>query len=341
MPRGIGWRAYQRVESRRVRAICNVIPIALTAGVRTPVHAQRGGWAEFMPRRGQQPALIYGTVDRCLSGCRNSRVGYGSARGLAASGQRVGCHEELGGNKRNSKTYRFPFMLNWSQLYLCTNWSRSLFETFLFRSEKTNLTLQLFHFCDKKKEKKKHHLSTFWQKMYSFLWKYSTRSHPFWLFHVKFSKPKHNILCDIVRVKRVQNKHLLASFNMKHVPLQIQHVFPPSLRNTQSNAQMIFYGSKPTQNSSWVTAQNTHGVPNKLACVFQGRQTYGWRYRAAIILQKSVNGRSGVSAVSGYPPFTLLPPLSRQRHRYHWLQRNTFPIAERTLKVSPNLVWSA
>lgn len=45
--------AYQRVESRGVRAICNVIPIALPAGVGAPVHAQRGGRAEFVPRRGQ------------------------------------------------------------------------------------------------------------------------------------------------------------------------------------------------------------------------------------------------------------------------------------------------
>lgn len=35
---------------------------------------------------------------------------------------------------------------------------------------------------------------------------------------------------------------------------QIQHVFPTTSSNTQSNAQMIFYGSKPKQNSSWVMA---------------------------------------------------------------------------------------
>lgn len=38
------------------------------------------------------------------------------------------------------------------------------------------------------------------------------------------------------------------------------HVFLTSHRNTQSNAQKIFYGSKPKQNSSWVKAQNTHSV---------------------------------------------------------------------------------
>lgn len=91
--------AYQRVESRGVRAVCNVIPIALSAGVGAAVHAQRGGRAEFVPRRGQQPALVHGTVDRGLAGRRYSGVGYGSAGGLAASGQRVGCHQELGGDR--------------------------------------------------------------------------------------------------------------------------------------------------------------------------------------------------------------------------------------------------
>lgn len=91
--------AYQGVESRRVRAVCNIIPIALTAGVRTSIHAQRGGRAEFMSRRGQQPALVHGTVDRCLTGPRYTGVGYGSAGGLAASGQRVGGHQELFGNR--------------------------------------------------------------------------------------------------------------------------------------------------------------------------------------------------------------------------------------------------
>lgn len=52
-----------------------------------------------MPRRGQQPALIHGTVDWCLPRSRYSGVGYGSAGGLAASGQRVGCHQELGGDR--------------------------------------------------------------------------------------------------------------------------------------------------------------------------------------------------------------------------------------------------
>lgn len=48
-----------------------------------------------MSRRGQQSALVHGTVDRGLAGARYSRVGYRSAGGLAASGQRVGCHQEL------------------------------------------------------------------------------------------------------------------------------------------------------------------------------------------------------------------------------------------------------
>lgn len=100
MPKGIRGRAYQRVESRGVRAVCNVIPIALTAGVRAPVHAQRGSRAEFMPRRGQQSAFVHGAVHWCLSGCCNAGVGYRSAGGLAASGQRVGCHQELDGDQR-------------------------------------------------------------------------------------------------------------------------------------------------------------------------------------------------------------------------------------------------
>lgn len=99
--------AYQRVESRGVRAVCNVIPIALTAGVGAPVHAQRGGRAEFVPRRGQQPALVHGAVDWCLSGRRYSGVGNGSAGGLAASGQRVGCHQELCGDHRFIFIYSF------------------------------------------------------------------------------------------------------------------------------------------------------------------------------------------------------------------------------------------
>jgi len=54
-----------------------------------------------MPRGGQQPALVHGAVDWCLPGRRHSGVGYGSARGLAASGQRVGCHQELGGDRES------------------------------------------------------------------------------------------------------------------------------------------------------------------------------------------------------------------------------------------------
>lgn len=61
-----------------------------------------------MSRRGQQPALIHGTVDRCLSGSRYSGVGYGSAGGLAASGQRVSCHQELGGDQE--KIHRLFFL---------------------------------------------------------------------------------------------------------------------------------------------------------------------------------------------------------------------------------------
>lgn len=91
--------AYQGVESRRVRAVCNIIPIALTAGVRASIHAQRRGRAELVSRRGQQTTLVHGTVDRCLTGSRYSGVGYGSAGGLAASGQRVGCHQELFGDQ--------------------------------------------------------------------------------------------------------------------------------------------------------------------------------------------------------------------------------------------------
>lgn len=100
--------AYQGVESRRVRAVCNIIPIALTAGVRASVHAQRGGRAEFMSRRGQQPTFVHGTVDRCLAGPRYPGVSYGSAGGLAASGQRVGCHQELFGDRE--RVYHLELM---------------------------------------------------------------------------------------------------------------------------------------------------------------------------------------------------------------------------------------
>lgn len=87
--------AYQRVERRGVRAVRHVIPIALAAGVGAPVHAERGGRAELVPRRGQQPALVHGAVDGCLPGRRDPGVGYGSAGGLAAGGQRVACHQKL------------------------------------------------------------------------------------------------------------------------------------------------------------------------------------------------------------------------------------------------------
>lgn len=52
-----------------------------------------------MSRRGQQPTLVHGTVDRRLTGPRYSGVGYGSAGGFAASGERVGCHQELFGDR--------------------------------------------------------------------------------------------------------------------------------------------------------------------------------------------------------------------------------------------------
>lgn len=91
--------AYQRVESRGVRAVRNVVPVALAAGVGAPVHAQRGGGAQLMSGCGQQPALVHGAVHWGLSGRRYSGIGYRSAGGLAASGQRVGCHQELGGDR--------------------------------------------------------------------------------------------------------------------------------------------------------------------------------------------------------------------------------------------------
>lgn len=64
-----------------------------------------------MPRRGQQPALIHWTVDRCLSRRRYPGVRYGSTRGLAASGKRVGCHQELRGNKKEKKQ-KYMFVMS-------------------------------------------------------------------------------------------------------------------------------------------------------------------------------------------------------------------------------------
>lgn len=55
-----------------------------------------------MPRGCQQPALVHGTIDWCLSGRRYAGVGDGSAGGLAASGQRIGGHQELDGGERVS-----------------------------------------------------------------------------------------------------------------------------------------------------------------------------------------------------------------------------------------------
>lgn len=56
-----------------------------------------------MPRRCQQPTLVHGAVDWCLPGRRYAGVGDGSAGGLAASGQRIGGHQELGGGQRMSR----------------------------------------------------------------------------------------------------------------------------------------------------------------------------------------------------------------------------------------------
>lgn len=91
--------AYQRVESRGVRAVSHVIAVALSAGVGAPVDAERGGRAELVPGRGQEPALVHRTVDRRLARRRHSGLGYGSAAGLAAGGERVACHQELGGDR--------------------------------------------------------------------------------------------------------------------------------------------------------------------------------------------------------------------------------------------------
>lgn len=67
--------------------------------------------------------------------------------------------------------------------------------------------------------------------------------------------------CDNVRVKRVQNEPSISFDPNKTHALQTDtNVSPTSPSNAQSNAQMIFYGSKPKQNSSWAMAQNTHSV---------------------------------------------------------------------------------
>lgn len=79
--------SYQGVESRRVRAIGNVVPIALSRGrVWATVNAQRGCGAQLVPCRGQQPALVHRAVHRRLTGRSYSRVRNGPASGLAARG---------------------------------------------------------------------------------------------------------------------------------------------------------------------------------------------------------------------------------------------------------------
>lgn len=91
-----------------------------------------------MPRRGQQPALVHGTVDWCLPGRRYSGVGYGSAGGLAASGQRVGCHQELGTEREN---------VSFNKLLVCFIWLGNKTKSNV-NPEHVNKELQNFFFLN-------------------------------------------------------------------------------------------------------------------------------------------------------------------------------------------------
>lgn len=74
-----------------------------------------------MPRRGQQPALVHGAVHGGLPGRRHPGLGDGSAGGLAASGQRVGCHQELD-LKTDRVTCVCSKLLSGFVLMLLTGW---------------------------------------------------------------------------------------------------------------------------------------------------------------------------------------------------------------------------
>lgn len=54
---------YQGIESRGLCPVGDVVAIALGVRVRVPIDAQGSCRVELMPGRGQQPALVHGTVD--------------------------------------------------------------------------------------------------------------------------------------------------------------------------------------------------------------------------------------------------------------------------------------
>lgn len=86
---------YQRVESRRLRAIGHVVAVALRAAVGAPVDTERGGRIEFVARSGQQPALVDRAVDRRLSRSCRPGISQCATAGLATRAQGVGGHQEL------------------------------------------------------------------------------------------------------------------------------------------------------------------------------------------------------------------------------------------------------
>lgn len=142
--------------------------------------------------------------------------------------------------------------------------------------------------------------------------------------------------CDNMRVKRVQNEPSV-SFHLDetHAP-QTNTCFPNIAVDTQSKAQMIFYGSEPKPNSSWVMAQKKHRACAEQVGMCVPAQINIWLtlpsgYYRAEISEREVGG---VSLVSGSPLF--LPFSCRCRSAgITGCNAKPFPIAESSMCASP------
>lgn len=103
-----------------------------------------------------------------------------------------------------------------------------------------------------------------------------------------------------------KTSRLLALPQMKHMRNKHIHVFQTPPSNTQSNAQMIFYGSKPKQNSSCVMAQKHTQACTEQVGMCVPAQINIWLtlqsgYYLAEISEREVGG---LAAFFVYPPLT-------------------------------------